>query len=115
MNTNEARFAWQRGAVIGLALLSLVVPVTAGFLRQEPVAPFADPARLSYYRQTVAALILGLVCAAGAFVGTRAVPVAGLRRLNVGLASGGMLLSAYLLWILIGSCGTQVLWGTCHP
>ncbi len=115
MYTTEAKFVWQRGGVLGLALLSLVVPVAAGVLRQEPVAPFADPAHLSYYRQTIVALILGLACAVGAFVGTRTMPAAGLRRLSGGLACGGVLISGYLLWTLIGSCGVQVLSMGCHP
>src|SRR5918997_645968 len=97
MSTPEAKFGWQRGWLIGLALLSFVVPVVAVFVRNEPLVLFADPARLSYYRQTVAALFLGLACGLGAFVGARTVPASGLRRLSMGLVSGGMLLSAYLL------------------
>lgn len=56
MNILESKRVWQRGSVIGLALLSLIVPVAAGLLRAEPTVPFADPVRLSYYRQTLAAL-----------------------------------------------------------
>ncbi len=59
MSTPDAPFGWRRGWVIGLALLSLVVPVAAVFVRSEPLVPFADPARLSYYRQMVVALIVG--------------------------------------------------------
>ena len=115
MHTSEARFGWQRGWVIGLALLSLVVPVAAGFLRNEPTVPFADPARLSYYRQTVVALVLGLACAIGAFVGIRTVPASGVRWLIVALAGLGVLISAYLLLALIGTCGVGVLGGACNP
>ena len=115
MHATEAKFGWQRGWVISLALLSLVVPVAAGFLRNEPMVPFADPARVSYYRQTVAALVLGLVCAAGTFVGIRALRPAGVRWLSVVLASLGVLLSAYLLSALIGTCGVGVIWGACQP
>ncbi len=115
MYTTKAKLGWQCGWVIGLALVSLVVPLATGILRQEPVAPFADPAHLSYYRQTVVALVLGLVCAVGALVGTRALMAAWLRWLSVVLASGGVLISGYLLWTLIGSCGVQVLWTSCHP
>ena len=115
MHTSEARFGWQRGWVIGLALLSLVVPVVAGVLRNEPTVPFADPARLSYYRQTVVALVLGLACAAGAFVGIRTVPASGVRWLSVALAGLGVLISAYLLFALIGTCGVGVLGGACNP
>ena len=115
MSTSEAKFGWQQGWLITLALLSLVVPVVAVFVRNEPVVPFADPARLSYYRQTVVALGLGLACALGTFAGARSVASSGLRRLSMGLVAGGLLLSAYLLWTLIGSCGLQILWGTCQP
>ncbi len=114
MNVLESK-PWQRGWVIGLALLSLLVPVAAGYLRTEPLVPFADPARLSYYRQTVVALVVGLACAAGAFAGIRTVPAAGGRRLSVALASLGVLISVYLLWALIGTCGLGVLGGACNP
>ena len=115
MRTTGASHPWRRGWVIGLALLSLVVPVATVFLRSEPAVPFADPARLSYYRQTVIALVVGLACAAGAFAGIRAVPASGLRWLSVALASLGVLISAYLLWALIGTCGLGVLGGACNP
>lgn len=115
MSTPDAPFGWRRGWVIGLALLSLVVPVAAAFFRSEPLVPFADPARLSYYRQLVVALVVGLACALGAFAGARTMPATGSRRLTMGLVSGGMLLSVYLLWVLIGSCGVQVIWGSCQP
>ncbi len=115
MRTTGASHPWRGGWVIGLALLSLVMPVVAGFLRNEPLVPFADPARVSYYRQTVAALVVGLACAAGAFAGIRRTPAPGIRRLSVTLASLGALLSAYLLWVLIGTCGLAVLGGSCQP
>ena len=115
MYTTGASHPWRRGWVIGLALLSLVVPVATVFLRNEPAVPFADPARLSYYRQTVVALVVGLACAAGAFAGMRMVPASGLRWLSVALASLGVLISAYLLWALIGTCGLGVLGGACNP
>ena len=115
MSTPDAPFEWRRGWVIGLALLSLVVPVAAVFFRSEPLVPLADPARLSYYRQMVVALVVGLACALGAFAGARTMPASGSRRLSMGLVSGGMLLSLYLLWVLIGSCGVQVIWGSCQP
>lgn len=106
---------WQRGWVIGLALLSLVVPVAAGFLRSEPMVPFADPARLSYYRQTVAALGLGIVFAIGTFMTNRALRPAWFRWLSVVLASLGVLISAYLLLGLIGTCGVGVIGGSRNP
>lgn len=118
MRTTKAKPAWRRTWVIGLALLSFVLPMVAGFLRQEPAVPFADPARVSYYRQTVTALVLGIACAVGTFgtfVGTRALLPAWVRWLSVGLASLGVLISAYLLWSLIGTCGPGVIWGRCTP
>ena len=115
MSTPDAPFGWRRGWVIGLALLSLVVPVAAVFVRSEPLVPFADPARLSSYRQMVAALGVGLACALGAFAGARTMPASGPRRLSLGLVSGSLLLSVYVLWVLIGSCGVQVIWGNCQP
>ncbi len=114
MSTPDAPFAWRRNWVIGLALLSLVVPL-AVVVPSESLVPFADPARLSSYRQMVVALVIGLVCALGAFAGARSMPASGSRWLTMALASGGMLLSVYLLWVLIGSCGLQVIWASCQP
>jgi hypothetical protein len=114
MNAPESK-PWQRGWVIGLALLSLVVPVAAGFLRTEPLGPFADPVRLSYYRQTIVALAIAIACAAGAFVGARSLRSTLFRWLSVVFATLGVLLSAYLILGLIGSCGLPVLWGVCQP
>ena len=50
MRTTGANHLWRRGWVLGLALLSLAVPLAAVFLRSEPLVPFDDPARLSYSR-----------------------------------------------------------------
>ncbi len=115
MHATDFKPAWQRGWVIGLALLSLIVPMAAVFLRSEPAVPFGHPDHLSYYRQTVAALFLGIVFAAGAIFANRRLTPAGFRRLGIGLASLGVLISAYLLFGLIGSCGPQVIWGVCTP
>lgn len=115
MNTPQLNHTWQRGWVIGLALLSLVVPVVAGWLRDEPAVPFADPARVSYYRQTVAALAFGLICAVGTFVASRTLAPAWFRWLTVLMASLGVLISVFLLWALIGTCGLAVVWGSCTP
>ena len=115
MYTTGANHPWRRGWVLGLALLSLAVPLAAVFLRSEPLAPFDDPARLSYYRQTVVALALALAAAVAAFVGQRTLAPAGVRRLSVVLASLGLLIGVYLLWTLIGTCGLQVVWGQCNP
>ncbi len=96
MRIPETKFDWQRGWVVVLALVSLVVPVAAVMLRQEPVEPFTDPARVRYYRQTIATLIVGLACAVGAFIGIRTEPTAGIRWLSVVLASVGALANAFL-------------------
>ena len=115
MTTPDAPFGWRRGSVLGLALLSLVIPVIAVFVRTEPLVPFTDPARLSYYRQAAVALGPGLVCALVACAGARTMPASGVRRLSMALAIGGILLSLYLGLTLIGTCGTQILAGSCRP
>ncbi len=115
MNGTEATFNWQRGAIVGLALLSFILPVVSIIPRYAPLAPFGAPASLSDYRLTVAALVLGLACGVGAFIGSRRAAAGGSRWLSVLMASGGMLVSGHLLWSLIGSCGVQVLWAACHP
>ena len=115
MRTTGANHPWRRGWVLGLALLSLVVPLAAVFLRSEPLVPFDDPARLSYYRQTVVAVALALAAAGAAFVGQRTLAPACARLVSVILASLGLLVGAFLLWTLIGTCGLQVIWGQCNP
>ena len=115
MDTTETKVAWKHGWVIGLALLSLVLPVAAVYVRDTPNAAFSDPASLSYYRQTLGALALGLVCAVGAFVASRTLRPPWLRWLSVVLASLGVLLGAFLLIGLIGTCGVQVFSGACQP
>jgi len=115
MYTPQAKLASKRIWVIGLGLLSLILPVTAIVPRQARPASFTNPANLSDYRMTVAALLLGLACGIGALVASRRVPAAGVRRLSVVLASAGLLLGAWLLWTLVGSCGAQVLWDACRP
>ena len=115
MHASEAKFGWQRGGVIALALLSLVLPMAAVLPVREVVVPFTDPAGVNDYRLTVAALVLGLVSAAGAFIGTRALRPASVRWLSVGVATLGLLLSAYLLFTLIGTCGAGVITGMCNP
>ena len=98
MHAPDVKRTWQRGGVIGLALLSLALPLAATVLN----------------RQTIATLILGLACAAGTVVGARWLTPAWVRRLSVVVATLGLLISAYLLWVQIGLCGTGVLWGTCR-
>ena len=119
MHAREARFGWQRGGVIALALLSLVLPVAAVVPVRSEVVPFMDPAGVNDHRidllLTVAVLVLGLVCAIGAFIGMRGLRPGGVRWLSVGLATLGLLLSAYLLVTLIGTCGAGVISGMCQP
>ena len=115
MYTRGANHPWRRGWVLGVALLSLAVPLAAVFLRSEPLVAFGDPARLSYYRQTVIAIALALAAAVAAFVGQRTLTPVWARQLSVVLASLGLLIGVYLLWTLIGTCGVPVLWGNCSP
>ncbi len=99
MHTREARLGWRHGWVMGLAVLSSVVPVAAAVLRQ----------------QTVAALVLGLVSALAALIGAWWLTPAWARRLSLVLAILGVLISGYLLWVQIGLCGAGVLSGMCTP
>ena len=115
MDTHETRFPGQYSWMIGLALLSILVPLAAIVFRNEPMVPVADPARVSYYRQMVAALVLGIACAVGALIGTRRLVQASMRWLVVSLATLGLLISAYLLAALMGTCGPQVILGACKP
>jgi hypothetical protein len=115
MDTPEVKSIWQRGWAIGLALLSLVMPLAAIFRSRQGVEPVVDPTSLGSYGLTVVALILGMVCAAGAFVGLRALAPTWLRWLSGILAGLSLLISAYLIVVLIGTCGLQVLSGMCSP
>ena len=115
MHAREARFGWQRGGVIALALLSLLLPVAAVVPVRRVEGPLMDAAGANDYRLTVAVLVLGLVCAIGAFIGMRAMRPGGVRWLSLGLATLGLLFSAYLLMTLIGTCGAGVIWGMCNP
>ena len=115
MHTHQTKLGRLRGRVIGLAVLSLAIPLAGALLRSEPLVPFDDPARLSYHRQTVAVIALALACAAGVFLGNRRPAPMWARSLSWLMASAGVLLSGSLLWTLIGSCGVQVLWGICRP
>ncbi len=98
MHAPDVKRTWQRGGMIGLALLSLAVPIAAILLN----------------RQTVSILILGMACAVGAVAGARWLTPTWVRRLSIVLATLGLLISAYVLWVQIGLCGTGVLWGTCR-
>ncbi len=110
MNAAEANVGARRGWAAGLALASLVLPVTTIFIRGQAT----NPGNLSDYRLTVVALILGIAAAAGAFVFNRALAPAWFRWLTVGLAGLGALVAAYLLLALIGTCGLSVLGGACN-
>jgi hypothetical protein len=111
----ETKHRWRRAWVAGAALLSIALPILFVFLRQEPAGSFNDPARISYYRQTILALVLGFAAAGGALAGSRALLPAGLRWLSIALAILGILIGAYLLLGLIGSCGASIVWGVCQP
>jgi hypothetical protein len=112
---NETKHLWRCGWVATAAMLSVALPVLFVFLRQEPAGPFEDPARMSYYRQAIVVLVLGLVAAGGALAGSRALQPAWLRWLSVVVAILGVLVGAFLLLGLIGSCGAPILWGVCRP
>ncbi len=115
MEIHAPRFPGQYSWLIGPALLSLRVPVAAIVLRSAPMVPFADPAHVSYYRQMVAALILGIACAVGAVIGTRRLGLASVRWLSVGLAMLGLLSSVYVLGVLMGTRGPRVFFAECNP
>ena len=99
MHATETKRIWKRGGAIGLPLLSLTVPLAAILL----------------HRQTVLMVVLGIGCAVGAFACARWLTPAWIRRLSMALASLGLLISAYLLWVQIGLCGSGILWGACRP
>ncbi len=101
MHTQQTKPTWQRGWVITVALLSLAAPLAALALGSES--------------SMAGALVFGLVCAAGVFVGDRALAPAWLRLLSRAAATLGALIGAYLLWSLVGTCGAQVLLGICRP
>jgi len=87
--------------VVTVALLSLAAPLAALALGRESAM--------------AGMLVFGLACAAGVFVADRALAPPWLRLLNRIAAIVGALISAYLLWSLVGACGAQVLWDVCHP
>ncbi len=115
MHLSNSRFTWAHVSTIGLALLSLVLPVLALLPLPGRTVPADMPANSGNYQLMVVALGLSLLSAGGAFVGARRLAQAGIRRLSIALAIGGLLLSAYLLWTLVGTCGLAVLGGTCRP
>lgn len=74
-----------------------------------------NPVYLGDERLTLAALLVGVVCAIGALSVNRAVPSFGLRWLCVAVAAFGGIAGGYLMWGLIGNCGLQVIWDVCRP
>jgi hypothetical protein len=116
MHTLNTKSDWRRVFTIALALISVVLPLsTVVIVSRETTALPSDPTPMMGYGPTVAALILGLVCAVGAFVGVRALNPAWLRWLNIVLAILGVLIGGFLLLSLIGTCGLGVLGGACNP
>src|SRR3712207_5699992 len=93
MNTPHANIPGRRNWVAGMALVSLVLPVAT-------VVAGREGTRLSDYRLTVVALILGIASAAGPLVFNRAATPAWLRWLSVGLAGLGFMVAGYLLFAL---------------
>ena len=113
MHTSNTPFNWPKARSITFALLSLGLPILALIPLPGQAIPGTSPTAPGDYRLTLAALGLSLVCAVAAVAGARRVAATASSRLSVILASGGLLLSAYLLWSLIGTCGLGVLGGTC--
>ncbi len=114
MNT-ITKLGRQHGWRIGLSIMGIILPVAAIFPLRVSTVPGTSATDPGDYRQTVAALLLGLVFAVAALVVNRAPAPSGLRGLSISLASLGLLLGGDLLVTLIGSCGLQVLVGICRP
>ena len=119
MYTPEAKFRWQCIRVIGLALLSLILPVLAIWPVTVTTAPFPSQTSQSDYHPMVASLVLAIACAVGAFAqrapGMRGLLPTSARWLSMVLATLGLLLSMYVLWTVIGTCGAGVIVGRCIP
>lgn len=99
MRATKTGPGWQRDAVVGLALLSVVLPLAVIFLE----------------RQTITVIYLGLASAVAALVGARLLPRSSARTLSLILVLLGAVLNVYLLLLLIGLCGLGALGGTCQP
>lgn len=113
---SQSRGVGGRAAVLlGLALLSLALPVAAliPLPGQAPVG--AAAAAPNDYRLMVAALFVALLCSIISILGAARVSRRGSRWLVVGVAMGGLILGGYLLLALIGTCGIGVLSGACAP
>ena len=114
MDATHSTVPWRRGWVAGLAVASLILPMVAAF-SGDRAAQIGDAAFQADHRLTVAALILGIAAAASTLVFNRWLTPAWLRWLSVGLATLGVMIAAYLLVALIGTCGFAVLGGACAP
>ena len=112
MDTRQSGSGWQRGWAGALALLSFILALVALIPLQVPATNTANEGG---YGLTVAVLLLAIVCAVGALAGNRRLLPAWVRWLSLILAGLGLLVSAYLLLVLIGTCGAGVLGGTCQP
>jgi small-conductance mechanosensitive channel len=118
MHASPDTVLWQRSAAIGLALLSLTVPLLAIVVQNiENIASasLTTPDHPGDERLILAALLVGIVSAVGALVVTRTLPPSRFRWLSGAVAALGGLVSAYLIWTLVGSCGLEVIWNVCRP
>lgn len=111
MSATETNVPGRHRWVGGLALASVVLPVAAVL----PRTMVANPNNPSSYRFTVVALGIALVCAIITFVFNHMLAPTWLRQLSMWMASLGVLFALYLLMTLIGTCGLQVIWGSCSP
>ncbi len=108
----------QRMWVVSLALLSLILPVLAIWPVKVTTAPFPSQTSQSGYRPVVVSLVLAIACALGALAqrapGTRGLLPTSVRWLSMVLATLGLLLSMYVLWTVIGTCGAGVIVARCN-
>ena len=114
-NQRQATSAAHGGWIAGLAILSLGMPLLAVWLSRAASNILAQAVGATDYRAAVAALAVGVAGGIVTLLGSRAVLPAWLRWAVVAMASVALLISAYLLWTLIGQCGLQVVWGVCRP
>jgi hypothetical protein len=115
MYTSTKTFQWQRGGAITLALFSLIVPLSASVPRDIASAWLTSPVQPSDERLTIAAFLLGIVSAVGAVIINRSLPTGWLSWVTLAVATLGGLITTFLVWSLIGSCGLQVVWDVCKP
>lgn len=114
---NQSRAMVSRAAAVslGMALMSLALPVAALMPLPGRTTYGTATAPQNDYRLMVAALFVALLLATVSILVSARVLQRSVRWLVVGLATGGLLLSGYLLLGLIGTCGLGVLGGTCAP